>query len=388
MTKYKFYSTVDRGLEDLVINDLKEIFNIDAYKLKFMGKVFYEGDEDLLYLLNFSARMINRVIILLEHIEGIKSLSDIEKYVKKIDFTNYIEKDQTFAIKANRIGRHNFTSLDIARVSGKAVIENYIDSTNTRLRVDLKKPEVIIYVEVIEDNLLIGIDTSGLSLHIRRYRRYNHPMPLKTTIAYLLVRLIGWDKRKKLLDPTCGSGTIPIEAAHFLRKIPICMFRGKNEYALYKLRFLDINRAEKICDKLIQDVRFEERSEIFGVDINEDHVEGAKINAEYAKVKDTINFITGDAMELAKYFPQKDIEMIVTNPPYQLSDRNYLKKFYQKFIFSMNNVLLDDGKVAMITSEDKLVRSSLEGSKLKILSMRKIPYGSLMVSIFLMGKSL
>ncbi len=386
MENYVFYVTVERGLEELVAWDLKNSFkNIEVLpNEKFRGKVFLRGSEQHIYLLNYSARSINRVILLLLHTE-IRTLDDIYKSVKSIDWPEYINKNQTFAIRATRKGKHDFTSLDIARVAGSAVIDGYLERTGTRLKVNLKEPDVSIHVEVIDNQLLIGIDTTGPSLHMRRYRVYNHPMPLRTTLAYLMVRLSKWNpSRESLLDPMCGGGTIPIEAALWARRIPIAKFR-KNEYNFYKLKFLNVEKANEILEKLL-DMENHETFNLIGMDISKNHVEGAIRNATSASVIDTITFLCGDARKLSKYFQYESFDVIVTNPPYHLRPRKMLLELYRDFLNEALKIIKTDGRLVIITSEKKLLKTLLNTKGLSYNVLHVFRYGSLDTGIFLVSK--
>ena len=382
--KFEAYSTVDRGLEDLAIMDLKERHGIEAKYRGFMGKIFYNATAEDIIKLNLSARSINRVIIKIgEH--KITNLDDVYKYIKKLDLTEYINPEQTFAVRPNRIGTKKFTSLDIARVSGKAIIDSYLEDTSHKLKVNLDNPDVEFYAEVINDNLIFGIDTTGLSLHIRRYRKFNHPMPIKTTIGYLLVKASNWDKKTSLLDPTCGSGTILIEAAHLMRNIPICRFRSLEEYSMVKLKFFDKDEIKETCEHLLDSMNQNKYAPLIGVEKNKDFYKGALDNIKNAFVDDTVNIINGDATRL-KEFIKEEINFIANNPPYKLPNRREIVDFYSKYLKSIDSILAKNGRASMVTTEKKLIDKHIKETNLVILHERKIPYGSLTVYFLILKK--
>lgn len=382
--EFNVYSRVDRGLEDLVIRDLAEQHNINAQSRGMLGKVFYTASLEKIIELNLSAKSINRVIILLEE-ANINSLEDIPKIVGSVDFVEFIEPQNTFAIRANRVGKHNFSSLEIARMAGKAVIDNYYEATGKKLKVNLDNPDIEIVVEVINDKVLVGIDTTGLSLHIRRYRVFNHPMPIKTTIGYLLVRLTDWDRKNTLVDPTCGGATIPIEAALLLKNIPICYFRRLGEFAMYRLPFIDNSLIEKKCNRLVAEIKWEARAPIFGIELNREFVKGAVENVANARVDDTVKIIEGDALRMREILGG-EVQYIVSNPPYSLPDFSKIRGFYSGFIKSIDKALSYDGVATIITSEYRLVERYVNETNLRIIHRRKIPYGSLQVEILKMVK--
>ncbi len=382
--KFEAYSTVDRGLEDIAVEDLRDEHNIKAEYKDYMGKIFFQADVEQIIDLNLKARSINRVIIKLKESQ-VSNLDDIKREVRDIDFSQFIDVNQTFAVKSTRLGKHKFTSLDIARVGGKAIIDSFLDSTGKKLKVNLSDPDVRVIIEVLNNKLLVGIDTTGLSLHIRRYRKFDHPLPIKTTIAYDLIRMIKWDGKSELLDPTCGSGTILIEAAAWMRAIPICLTRRLEEYQLLKLGIIDKEKVYERCNKLKSEIKWDKKAPLYGVEINKIFIEGAKMNSSCAKVGDTIEFINGDATKLEDYFDKGSIPYVVSNPPYMLPDKKKLKKFYEGYIKSLDKVLTSNGKALILTTERGLFDTYLQETKFKVYKERVIPYGSINVHILMLS---
>ncbi len=365
--------------------DLETEFGIQCEIRQLKGKVFFEGSLKLIPILNFTARSINRVVVLLAYEDNIESLEDIKEVVNNTDWSNYIDKKQTIAVKSERVGQHKFTSLDMSKIIGQTIIENLKRSFGVPIRVNLESPDVKIIAELINKTFVLGIDTSGLSLHIRRYRVYNHPMPIRTTLAYTLVRLSDWKESEILVDPTCGGGTIPIEAALFARKIPPVKFR-ENDYLLYKLKFLNKEVIDEIKKEILSVIKYDKTYEIFGMDINIKHIKGAMKNAKNAGVNDTISFIQGNAERLTNYFAPNSVDKIVSNPPYSLPNKSRLRKFYNKFIKSVHDVLRPGGKSVIITSEIGLMKRTLKEYNFDYTVRRIFRYGKLSTGIFIVNK--
>lgn len=333
-------------------------------------------------MLNFTARSINRLIILLTYSEDVTNLRQIREIVNNIDWSYFIGENQTFAVKSNRVGTHSFSSLDMSRAIGQTIINQMKKTAGAQIKVNLSTPDVRIIAEAIDKTFMLGIDTSGLSLHIRRYRVYNHPMPLKTTLAYLLVRLSSWKPDEILLDPTCGGGTIPIEAALFAKKIPPVKFRGK-EYLFFKLKFLDKAIISKVLSKVLEQRNIITKPfRIYGLDKNVQHVKGAQLNARNACVDDVIKFIVGDAEKLLNYFKPESIDKIIANPPYQLQDRNRLARFYHNFIKNIYKTLRPGGRSLIISSEITLMKKSLRAINVTYNIIKIFRYGKLVTGIF------
>jgi len=366
--------------------DLKTQFNLNCVTNKLKGKIFFDGSLELIPLLNFAARSINRVIILLAYKRDVDTLEQIKEITNEIDWAQFIARNQTFAVKSDRVGAHKFTSLDISRVIGETIIDNANRNMGLNVKVNLSNPDIRIIAELINKQFVLGIDTSGLSLHIRRYRVYNHPMPLKTTLAYLLVRISNWRREEILLDPTCGGGTIPIEAALFARNVPPVRFRA-NEYAFYKLKILDRETIDNIRRKVMRSINTDKQLRIYGLDINPRHVDGAKANAKHAGVDDTIIFTHGNAERLSNYFKPNSIDKIIANPPYKLPNKSKLSKFYHRFLNGIFEVLAIGGQGIIISSEIKLLNTILQKMNANFFIRKIFRYGKLPTGIFIISKS-
>ncbi len=365
----KFLATCNPGLEDISIKEVEELAGRKA-KVHHKGAIEFEGKEDDIYKLNYLSRSLHRVILLLE--EGsFEKLEDIYSETKKIDFSSLIYPTQSFAIRPERIGRHNFTSVDIGKVAGQAVIDSYKDSKGVRLKVDLDNPHVIIRVEVRENNFWIGIDTTGEdSLHKRWYRKFSSVAPLKSTIVYCMLRLAEIEKNESLIDPMCGCGTIPIEAFLYLNNIPPNQQRN---FAFTRLFFLDKQKFVELIRKCRSQ---EEKSElkVFGCDIKRSEVEKAMNNAKIAEAK--INFSQCDATKC-----NLNYDKIVVDLPYGIrTKKKDLEKTYNGFF---ENLKENDWKMLVfITAKE---RENLI-PKWNFEKTLDVNYGDLDARIFVINK--
>ncbi len=353
----KFFITTERGLENIIADDIKEL-GIKTWVGNRIGKIFAEGDSEHVFLLNFLGRSINKVYILIKKAK-INSLNDVKEELKDINWEDYIDKGQTFAVSVEKAGRKDFSSIDVARLAGDTIIER-IASLRKRPKVDLRNPDVKIRLDIFKDEMLVGIDTTGPSLHMRRYRVFNHPKAVKTTIAYLMIKLSSWSENESLYDPMCGGGTIPIEAAISCRKIPIFVFRG-NEYAFYKLKFLPLDRVEYIKERLLESMDRSMNCTIIGSDINEEYIKGAIKNAEKAKVLDTIKFFTANIFHLEF---QSIFDKIVLNPPYFVKNLSMFD-FYRKLLLKLLRMIREGGKIVLLTPKIRIMLKILDELKLK-----------------------
>ncbi|MEM4561695.1 MAG: tRNA (guanine(6)-N2)-methyltransferase, partial [Desulfurococcaceae archaeon] len=356
--------------------ELKELIGVEPQVD--VGKVFFNDSLEAIYTVNFSSRLINRLFIQVLREKGVSKLEDVYRLMKSVDYEDLIPPDKTFAIKSERVGKHDFTSLDVSRVAGQAVIDSYIESKGLKLRVNLDEPDVEIWVFLRYDELIVGINTTGEGLHKRRYRVYSHPAALKTTIAAGMLR-IGEYKGQPLLDPLCGGGTIPVEAAHLARRIPIVVFR--RDYLFRNLKLYDPALEANIAEKLIQTSR-RDIYEIYCMDISSKHLRGALENARSALVDDTIKFLLGDATRKESY-KGINASLVVTNPPYGIRSHRIEKidEFYESFAKVLADVF-PGARLVLITASVKQFEQATEKVGLEIEHQRTVMHGGLTTRIY------
>jgi 23S rRNA G2445 N2-methylase RlmL len=192
----------------------------------------------------------------------------------------------------------------VADAVGRAVVEGYPDATGHRLPVDLDDPDVTLYAAIRHDRFRLAVDTTGASLHDRGWRVCEHDAPVRPTVAASLVRLAGFEAGESLLDPTCGSGTIPVEAVLAARAAPHSPDRG---YALDRLAFLPSDPPDAPEGRTRDP---EDGTAVTGRDLDPSWVECARKNAAAAGVEATATFEVADATRTP---PAAD--RVVCNPP-------------------------------------------------------------------------
>ncbi len=310
--------------------------------------------EEDIYRLNFLSRTIHRVIILLEEGE-FEDLKDLKKKIEGIEFKDFIEYNQTFAVECERTGEHNFTSMDVEKIVGRIIIEQYMLKVGNRLRVNLKNPDILIRIRIRHRKYWIGIDTTGMeSLAKRNYRVYNHPAALKTTIACCMIYLSKWSIQEKFLDPMCGSGTIPIEAARIAMNIP-----NRKFFMFQNFKFFDKDKWKKILSE--HSIRNAEYN-IEGFDISPKHIEGAIRNSKSAGVN--VRFYVADATK-----DSLDSDVIIFNPPYGIRMKNprFVKKLYMKFCENASKY--DWKRMVLITASWEIFKRYMPNPKREIFCM-------------------
>ena len=375
----EFLATTPLGIEVVTGSELREL---GAYSVEVdVGKVFFKGGEDLVYVSNFMLRTANRVFILLLR-DRFKDLRDVGRLAEGVEYHHLIPPNASFAVRAERVGLHDFTSLDVGRVVGEAVIKSYASSTGTRLKVDLRRPDVEIYALVRHDEVILGVNTTGDSLHRRGYRVYNHPAALKSTLAAALVRLSSYDGGG-FLDPMCGGGTIVVEAAHRLRRYPIFIFR--REFAFRRLSIYDPRAEEEVAEVLRSRVR-EVKDRIYCIDISSKHLRGARLNAESGMVSDTVVFRLGDATLSRTYEGVEGVRHVSTNPPYGIRFHNSRKllKLYEALLTTLSN-LFAGCRAAIITAAVKQFEEALGRAGASLVNVLDVMHGGLRARIYVLN---
>jgi tRNA (guanine6-N2)-methyltransferase len=370
-----WFVTTPLGVEDITAGEVEEL--VGSLTSVDVGKVFFKAPLEAMYLINYSARTVNRLYLLLVR-DYFEDLNDIYRIAKNVDYTTVITPDKSFAVRCERIGNHIFTSVDVARVVGQAVIDSFMESRGVRLRVNLDEPDVEVGVFVRFNEVLIGVNTTGESLHRRRYRVYNHPAALKTTLAASMLRL-GNYFGQPLLDPLCGGGTIPIEAAHKVRRYPIILFR--KDYYFVKLPIHDVGVDTVVKEKLLSSI---DRCvyDITCIDISPKHVDGAKVNVKSALVDDTVRILNRDSTRVES-FKDVNAELIVTNPPYGMRSHNLkkIKDFYKVLLKTLRNVY-SGVKTVLITASVNQFEEAATDAEVSIIHSRKVVHGGLPAKIY------
>ncbi len=361
----EFIITCHTGFEEYTEEEARELGCF--VKERREGRVIVEGSLDRMYALNRYARTAHKVILLLDRARA-RNLDEIYSRVKATDFS-FINPEQRFAVRSERSGLHDFTSIDIARVAGQAIIDSYMQERGVRLGVNLDEPDVVITVDLIGEELFIGVDTTGESLHIREYRRYNHPSALKPSLASALLRMAEWNGGS-LLDPFTGGATIPIEAALRAKGMPV------HEKKHYLYRNLSFYSEEE--EAVVSGASSFSCSKIVGVEKVFKHYRGAVKNMKEAGVSDLVEVLYEDVIQ---YRPDEPFEFIVSNPPYGIRSgrRDKVQILYRLFADRLPRLLKRGGIGVLISTEHKPLKEILEERGYRIIKEDSGRHGKLWV---------
>lgn len=339
--KQEFIAPCHFGLESVL---KKEILNLGYEIVKVEdGKVTFIGEEEACARANIFLRTTERVLLKAGEFKA-ETFDELFEKTKAIPWELYLTRDARFWItKANSVKSKLFSPSDIQRIMKKAMVE----------RMKLKYPcshfeetgaDYPVRVSIVKDIVTVGIDTSGDSLHKRGYRQLTSRAPITETLAAALIMLTPWKRDRILVDPFCGSGTFPIEAA--MLGANIAPGRNRNfqaeNWGLYSKKIWQRAR-EEAQDLVLHNIEMN----IQGYDIDKNIVAAAKKNAELAGVENYIHFQVRPISEMSN---SKKYGFIITNPPYgeRLEENEDLSKLYQEMGRVFRN--LDSWSYYMITA--------------------------------------
>lgn len=342
MKMYQLVAPCHFGLEAVL---KREIYDL-GYEITQVedGRVTFEGDAEAICRANVFLRTAERVLLLVGRFRA-TTFDELFEGVKALPWEEYLPKDAKFWVKkASSIKSKLFSSSDIQSIVKKAVVERL----KREYEVEWFPEDGAAYpirVFLLKDEVMVTLDTSGESLHKRGYRTMTSKAPLTETLAAALLMLTPWKADRIFVDPFCGSGTFPIEAAMMAANIAPGMHREFiaeqwTNLIDRKLWYETVEEAEEMVDTSVS-------VDIQGYDIDGEVVKAARENAERAGVADMIHFQERQVSELRH---PKKYGFIVTNPPYgeRLEDKKDLPELYTQIGEAYRN--LDSWSMYMITS--------------------------------------
>lgn len=308
------------------------------------GRVTFEGDEEAICRANIFLRTAERVMIQVGRFKA-TTFEELFQGIKNLPWEEYIPEDGKFWVKkASSINSKLFSPSDIQSIAKKAMVERMKQKYHKEwFKEDGASYPVRIFL--LKDEVTVALDTSGDSLHKRGYRTMTSKAPLTETLAASLIMLTPWRKDRILVDPFCGSGTFPIEAAMIAANIAPGMNRDfiAEEWTNLidrKLWYECVKEAEDMIDTTV-------KVDIQGYDIDGDVIKAARENAKRAGVEHMIHFQQRAVADLSH---PKKYGFIITNPPYgeRLEDKADLPELYTQIGQAYQR--LDSWSMFLITS--------------------------------------
>ncbi|HZG72925.1 MAG TPA: class I SAM-dependent RNA methyltransferase [Chondromyces sp.] len=342
MTKFKIVATAAMGIEAIVANEVKML----GYECQTEnGKVIFEGDEQAIARCNLWLRTADRVKIIVGEFKA-KTFDELFERTKALPWEKYLPVDAEFPVQGKSVKSTLFSVSDCQAIVKKAIAERM--KKHYRVQSWLEETGALFKIEVslLKDKATLTIDTSGAGLHKRGYRAGQGEAPLKETLAAALIQLTSWKPDRPFVDPFCGSGTIPIEAALI----------GQNIAPGFNREFVSEAwpwMGEKVWDEARLEAEdlanYDQELDILGTDIDHRMVEIANQNAFEAGLGDLIQF---KQMQVRDFTSSKEYGVIVGNPPYgeRLGDRPEVEKMYAEM--GQAFAKLDTWSIYILTSHE------------------------------------
>lgn len=325
------------GIEAITKRELMNlgISNPKAYN----GSILINGDWSTITKLNLNLRTADRVLIKIT--EG-KALSFDELYdlITNSDIDKFISKRGNIIIKAKSVKSILHSLSAIQSISKKAIVNKIMNAYNLN-SLEEDQETYIVDVSIVKDIVTLSLDTTGSGLHKRGYREMVWKAPLKETTAAAMVLLSVYNPGKEMIDPFCGSGTIPIEAAMIAYNIPT----GLNRDFLYeKWNIADKNAQKLAKEEALDNINYDVPIAIRGSDIDPKAIELAQYHAERAGV--SVDFELKDCKDITAY---TKYGVIISNPPYgeRLLSDDELKVTYKNLYTAYKG--LDDWSMYILS---------------------------------------
>lgn len=348
MKKMELIAPCHFGLEAVLKREILDL----GYEISEVedGRVTFYGDADAICRANIFLRTAERILLKVGSFRAV-TFEELFDKTKELPWEDYIPQNGKFWVaKAASVKSKLFSTSDIQSIMKKAMVRRMQE----RYCVEWFPENGASYpvrVFLMKDIVTVGIDTTGISLHKRGYREVSGKAPITETLAAALIMLTPWRKDRVLVDPFCGSGTFPIEAAMMAANIAPGMNRSflseKWDNLIAKKNWYDVidEANDMICDDIEVDIQ--------GYDVDSSVIKIARRNAREAGVEHLIHFQERDVKDLNH---PKKYGFIITNPPYgeRLEDKKDLPDLYRAFGESFKR--LDSWSTYMITSYDDAER--------------------------------
>ena len=342
MRKFELIAPCHFGLEAVL---KKEIIDL-GYEIQKVedGRVTFLGDEEAVCRGNIFLRTAERILIKIGSFYA-ATFEELFEKTKELPWEEYIPSDGKFWVaKAASIKSKLFSPSDIQSIMKKAIVER-LKQIYKISWFEESGASYPLRVFLMKDEVTIGLDTTGESLHKRGYRKLTAKAPIAENLAAALIMLTPWRGDRILVDPFCGSGTFPIEAAMMAANMAPGMNR---EFLAQNWKNLISKREWYDCvDEAADLVDLQVKTDIQGYDMDPHMVSIARENAKLAGVDHLIHFQTREVKELSH---PKKYGFIITNPPYgeRLEEKENLGSLYKTIGERFKQ--LDSWSLYMITS--------------------------------------
>lgn len=333
--RYKMVAKTFKGLEEVLAQELVELGANDVQIER--RAVSFAGDQALLYKANLCLRTASRVLVPIGETslrispsgKGKDPTDQLYEFVNKIDWSQYMTAETTFAIDATVYSETFRNSRFVTYRVKDAIADWWTEKANKRPNVKITDPELYINVHIANEQVTISLDSSGESLHKRGYRVANTEAPINEALAAGMLLMAGWKGQTDFYDPMCGSGTLPIEAALIARNIAPGVFR--KSFAFEKWADFDADLWSDIYNDDSQERDFKHK--IYGSDTAFYAIQQAQKNVKSAGVARDIELRQIRFEELKPNSQPSENgkgPLVMMNPPYgeRLASNKDMERLY------------------------------------------------------------
>lgn len=319
-------ATAAMGIEAIVAREVRQL----GYEPKVKnGQVIYKGPLSAIPRSNLWLRTADRVKLLVGQFEA-KTFDELFEQTKALPWEQFIPEDGEVPVIGKSVKSTLYSVSDCQAIVKKAIVDRLTVQHGLATRLPETGALYRVEVSILKDIVTLTIDTSGVGLHKRGYRTGQGEAPLKETLAATLVLLTNWTPDEVFIDPFCGSGTIPIEAALIGQNIAPGFNR---EFASEEWEFIPQKEWDIALEEAEDLANYDQPLSIIGSDIDHKMIEISKNNALEAGLSDLIEF---KQMQVADLTIKDERGYIVTNPPYG----KRLKKDYVGHLYeSLGNIM-------------------------------------------------
>lgn len=344
---YEWIAPCHFGLESVCKREITDL----GYEIVSVedGRVVFRGDAAACARANIFLRTCERILL---HVGSFTATTWDELFEKTraLPWEEYIPRDGRFWVtKANSIKSTLFSPSDIQSIMKKAMVKRLGEKYKLSW-FEESGAEYPVRVSILKDRVTVGLDTSGISLHKRGYRKLTAKAPVTETLAAALIMLTPWKADRILVDPFCGSGTFPIEAAMIAADIAPGM---KRQFTAQSWGIIPEGAWNEALSEAAGRVKEDVCVDIQGYDIDGDVIRSARANASAAGVGSMIHFQQRDVSALSH---PKKYGFIITNPPYgmRLEEKEALPELYRTL--GERFTALDDWSMFLLTGYEDAER--------------------------------
>jgi putative N6-adenine-specific DNA methylase len=306
MSQLELIATARFGLEAVVARELKQLGYGDQTVED--GRVTFLADEAAVCRANFWLRSADRVLLKLGDFEA-RDFGTLFDMTHALPWADWLPEDAEFPVRGKSIRSQLSSVPDCQSIVKKAIVEK-LKQQYKREWFDENGPNCAVEVSLLKDRATLTLDTTGSGLHKRGYRTLSGAAPLKETLAAGLVQLSFWNRERPLIDPFCGTGTIPIEAALIGRNIAPGLHR---DFAAERWPRIPKQLWTEARSEAQDSVTDELASPILATDIDSEVLSLARYHAKQAGVENDIHFQQKPFSELTT---KKKFGCVICNPPY------------------------------------------------------------------------